>query len=361
MPEHLSGEEAGRYRHRAMSATELLHADDHLADCAACRGAIASADELASLAGLLTSAEASHLDFEQLAAYVDGTAGEIDRELVDTHVAGCALCRHELHDLAKFAVKPHHAARWWIGAAAAAAIAAAALYVPIQGHRAVVSLQDGGRRVTLRRDGRVTGLPPQLTSAQESEIARALQHGKVPKAAGVAALRGSRQTILGKSDATTTQLAPIAPLGCVVIDDRPTLEWSEVPGVNRYRAELFDSHFHPVAASGVLRATRWTVDVPLHRGETYVWQVTAFENDREITAPAPPAPMARFGVLDASRARTIGRLMAQLPPSHLALGIAYAEAGALPDAEREFRALVDENRDSGSARQLLDSVRTSTR
>ncbi|HWS71875.1 MAG TPA: hypothetical protein VN605_07150, partial [Thermoanaerobaculia bacterium] len=82
---------------------------------------------------------------------------------------------------------------------------------------------------------------------------------------------------------------------------------------------------------------------------------------REITAPAPPAPMARFGVLDAPRAKEIDRLASQQPPSHLALGIAYAEAGALPDAEREFRVLVEENRGSDSARRLLDSVRTFAR
>jgi hypothetical protein len=224
---------------------------------------------------------------------------------------------------------------------------------------ALVALSDGGREVTLRSDGKVTGLP-NLTSAQQHAIARALTSGELPPAPNVAALRGSQHTILGATDAAPV-LQPISPLGCVVVDDRPTLEWSPLSGVTHYRAELFDSHFHPVAQSGALHDTRWTVDVPLRRGETYVWQVTAFTGAREITAPAPPAPMARFGVLDAPRAREIDRIAAQQPPSHLALGIAYAEAGALPDAEREFRVLVEENRGSGSAQRLLESVRSSAR
>jgi hypothetical protein len=360
MSSHLSGEEAGCFRRRAMSAAELLRADDHLAECAACRDAIAAADDVASLTAMFADDDISHLDYEQLAACVDGSASAIDREIVETHVADCALCRRELRDLQKFASAPDRRRRWWLGAAAAAAIVAAAIVVPLERERPVVSLHDGGREVTLRRDGRLTGLPPQLTAAQQRDIARALTGGQLPAAPAIGPLRGTKQTLLGATTTAAAELQPIAPLGCIVVDDRPTLEWSPLPGVTHYRAELFDSHFQAVAAGDVLRATRWTVDVPLRRGETYVWQVTGFANDREVTAPAPPAPMARFAVLDASRARTIGRLMAQLPPSHLALGIAYAEAGALPDAEREFRALVDENRDSDSAQRLLESVRTST-
>ena len=359
MPEHLSGDEAGRYRRQAVSAAELLRIDEHLAACPACRTILASADDLDSLAALLTSADLTHLEYEQLAAYADRTADAIDRELVDTHVADCALCRRELQDLQKFARKPRHIARWAIAAAAAILIAIFVTIPRRDANRSLVTLTDAGRQVTLRSDGQLTGLP-HLSPAQQQAIARALTNGELPQAPNVAALRGSRHTILGATD-PRSELQPIAPLGCIVVDDRPTLEWNQLPGVTRYRAELFDSHFHPVAASSVLRETRWTVDVPLRRGETYVWQVTAFANDREITAPAPPAPMARFGVLDAPRAKEIGRLASQQPPSHLALGIAYAEAGALPDAEREFRVLVEENRGSGSARRLLDSVRTSAK
>jgi hypothetical protein len=360
MPEHLSGEEAGRYRRRAVSAAELLRIDAHLEVCADCRAAIASSDELAALAAILPSGDLSHLEYEQLAAYVDGSADDIDRELVDTHAADCALCRRELKNLQTFAARPWHLWRWALAAAAAILIA---LFVTLprrdNGSRSLVSLNDAGRRVTLQSDGRLTGLP-QLSAMQQHAIARALEDGKLPPGPDVAALRGSPQTILGSAP-PATELQPIAPLGCIVVDDRPTLAWSQLPGVTRYRAELFDSHFRPVAASSVVRETRWTVDVPLRRGETYVWQVTAFANDREITAPAPPAPMARIGVLDAPRAQEIDRLAAQQPPSHLALGIAYAEAGAMPEAEREFRALVDDNRGSGSAQRLLDSVRTSAR
>lgn len=364
MPEHLSGDEAGRYRRQAVSAAELLRFDEHLADCAECRAACASADDIDALAALLSDTDLTHLEYEQLAAYVDGSADAIDREIVETHVADCVLCRRELKDLQKFersqfARKPRHLVRWALAAAAAILIAIFIALPRRDAHPPLVALNDGGRQVTLRSDGELTGLP-NLTPAQQHAIARALTNGELPPAPNVAALRGSQHTILGATDPAPA-LQPVSPLGCIVVDDRPTLEWSALAGVTRYRAELFDSHFRAVAASGVVPGTRWTVDVPLRRGETYVWQVTAFAGDREITAPAPPAPMARFGVLDAPRAREIDRIAAQQPPSHLALGIAYAEAGALPDAEREFRVLVEENRGSGSAQRLLESVRSSAR
>jgi hypothetical protein len=44
-----------------------------------------------------------HLDYEQhLEPYVDNRSDHIDREIVDSHVAGCANCANELRDLLEF-------------------------------------------------------------------------------------------------------------------------------------------------------------------------------------------------------------------------------------------------------------------
>ena len=44
--------------------------------------------------------EPFHLDYDQhLVAYVDGTANNIDREIVESHVALCSECAEDLRDL----------------------------------------------------------------------------------------------------------------------------------------------------------------------------------------------------------------------------------------------------------------------
>ncbi|HET9713621.1 MAG TPA: zf-HC2 domain-containing protein, partial [Pyrinomonadaceae bacterium] len=48
-----------------------------------------------------------HLDYEQhLEPYVDGKANEIDREIVDSHIALCSRCADELRDLFAFNQQP---------------------------------------------------------------------------------------------------------------------------------------------------------------------------------------------------------------------------------------------------------------
>jgi len=53
------------------------------------------------------AAGAFHLDYDQhLAPYVDGKADEIDREIVDSHVALCSKCADDLKDLLAFKQQP---------------------------------------------------------------------------------------------------------------------------------------------------------------------------------------------------------------------------------------------------------------
>jgi hypothetical protein len=73
----------------------------------------------------------------------------------------------------------------------------------------------------------------------------------------------------------------------------------------------------------------------LVRGRTYAWQVAASAGEKEIIAPRPPEPPARFMVAEASAAARLRRL----PSSPLARGVLYANAGLLDDAEREFKSI----------------------
>jgi hypothetical protein len=84
--------------------------------------------------------------------------------------------------------------------------------------------------------------------------------------------------------------------------------------------------------------------------------VKAVRGGEEVTSPRPPAPQARFRVLDRAKADELARARRAYPSSHLALGLLYAEAGLLKEAEQELRLLRKANPDSEIARRLLSQI-----
>jgi len=73
-------------------------------------------------------------------------------------------------------------------------------------------------------------------------------------------------------------------------------------------------------------------------------------------APAPEALIIAFG--KSSRSKGVSGVEQTQPRSHLALGVAYAEAGVTAEAEREFQELASENEGSADAQRLLQSLRS---
>jgi len=311
-------------------------------------------------AALIGNAEEWHPEPELLIARVDGTLSAIDRDVVEPHLADCMQCRREVRDLETFArgaVKPRRRVAIWI-AAAAAVLLIAILYPafnrPTSSSPSSVTLVDSGRSVSVSNDGHIDGLG--LAADAESRLAVALTRGTIAEPARAAALRRETESLRGAS--STGAFSPLVPIGCVVVTQQPTFEWTAVPGA-RYKVEVFGDQFRPVAQSELLDVNRWTVPQQLAHGEIYAWQVTAYKpNGETTTSPAPPAPEARFAVIDVNEAARIDELQQMQPRSHLALGVAYAEAGAAAEAERELEALSAENRGSEAAARLLRTIRT---
>ena len=109
MPEHLSQSQLAGYTSRTLGTDELLAVDRHLASCDACHERLASPGvaKLAVSSSYQSGEEPFHLDYEQdLEPYVDGKANDIDREIVDSHVAQCSQCADELKDLLAFKQQP---------------------------------------------------------------------------------------------------------------------------------------------------------------------------------------------------------------------------------------------------------------
>jgi hypothetical protein len=108
MPEHLSQSQLAGYSGRTLDHDELLAVDGHLALCDVCHKRLTGTGAKLALRPSFQSAEEPfHLDYEQhLEPYVDGKANDIDRELVDSHVAQCSQCADELRDLFAFKQQP---------------------------------------------------------------------------------------------------------------------------------------------------------------------------------------------------------------------------------------------------------------
>jgi anti-sigma factor RsiW len=384
--EHLSAEWLEAYVRRALPATEVLAADDHLASCEACRARL-SGDPAAALARLRTSLDSGRPDHpahEELAAYVDGALGDVEKEILETHLEGCGPCAAEAGGLrdVRAELRPHHeyrpsprpvavagaAPRWRPVlqiAAAVVLVALAAWYaaglrrgVPPREAREsiaptapVAGLTDGGRRIALDDHGRVTGLES-FPSAVQERVAAALASGRVVTADD--SLVGSRGQLMGPTSASSA-FGPVSPVGGVIESARPMLRWRALPGASRYQVMVLAADLTPVAESPALRTTEWTPPRPLERGRSYTWQVSAQVGERRALAPAPPEPDARFRVLDAPRAQALADARGR-GESHLVLGVLYAEGGLVEEARVEMSALVGANPGSTLARGLLASL-----
>ena len=68
-------------------------------------------------------------------------------------------------------------------------------------------------------------------------------------------------------------------------------------------------------------------------------------------------PEIKFKVLEEAKMRELNELN-KSPRSNLALGVFYANAGMVSEAEREFQTLAKQNPDSRIAAKLLRAVRS---
>jgi hypothetical protein len=146
-------------------------------------------------------------------------------------------------------------------------------------------------------------------------------------------------------------------VGVVVEEDRPVLRWRSVPEAHRYVVTLSDARGGRLLSSPPLTTTEWTPP-PLPRGQSYLWQVVADIPSGTTAAPRPPEPEARFRVLDLASLQSLDE--ARRVPSHLVLGVLYARAGLVADAERELRALATLNPSASLPEVLLADLRLRT-
>jgi hypothetical protein len=219
--------------------------------------------------------------------------------------------------------------------------------------RESVKLRDGGGTFILDASNGLHA--PGVMQSQDAEAVKsALVARQVEPPPIIAGLAGRYGMLRGASEGVRFGLQ--SPVGTAVLTDRPTFRWRGLEGASHYTVAIYDASFNQVATSPPLNATEWTVAQPLQRGFIYSWQVTAAKDGKLISSPTSPAPEARFLVLDQAGATRLAQAKQTYGNSHLVLGVLYARAGLLDDAEQELRALAKANPGSTVARKLLAGV-----
>ncbi len=418
--EHLSQTQLASYTGRTLDSQELLAVDLHLASCDECHerltGTLPGAARVASFA---SGEEPFHLDYEQhLEPYVDGKANDIDREIVESHVALCSKCAADLNDLLEFKEQPVavvagnvRTPSWWkrwlpqlpsnpVWATAAAGVVAvfilgiAGLWwtkswldeqvrlspepaIPIQSpdkdqpspdptgkglvgdlppEEPRLVLNDAGGQLMLSQSGRLKGLEELPPDLRES-VERALVTGRLRASPALTGWTTGAGHLRGGS-ASESPFVPLGPKDVVIETDRPTFRWRALEGAQHYVVTVYDAQLRKVSSSDQVSGTEWTTPNSLERGVTYSWQISASKDGETVVSPKPPVPEARFRVLDQRAVSALARLKQSAGSSHLAMGIFYWKHGLLEDAERELQALADANPNSPIAKQLLKDIAT---
>jgi anti-sigma factor RsiW len=218
----------------------------------------------------------------------------------------------------------------------------------------VAQLNDGGGQLALNQEGELSGagdLPP----AYRKMLKEALTAPRIERSSQLKGLTRPPSS-LKSTDKQGSEFFVIEPVGKVLMTDRPTFRWSPVAGATGYMVEVYDGQFNLVASSPQLTTNSWAGPKSLSRGQVYSWQVKAIKDGQELTSPRPPEPQAKFRILDGAKANELMKARRAYPSSHLTLGLLYAEAGLLEEAERELRLLQKANPGSEVARRLLSQI-----
>jgi hypothetical protein len=403
--EHLSQKQVEDYSLHQLGAAELLAVSDHLGACEVCRVRVEGAlsgdvaflalhDEAFSENGL----DSAHLTAGQTADYVDQSLAGEALQMVDDHLSGCEHCALAVADLRAFRneIAPSLDRRYgpvseggWrqrfaslfkvgsvpaFGAAALAVLVVATIAWLVwrtQGEKApeVVAVSSPTPPVSQPSPSPEPSLQPppaqevvaqlndgEVPPAYQNRVKEVLTSQRIGRSSQLQGLTRPSSTLMGSNN--QPEFSVLEPTGSVSLTDRPAFRWSEMEGATGYVVEIYDDQFKLAASSPQLTNRSWTIPQPLPRGKVYSWQVKAIKDGQEITWPRPPAPQAKFRILDQSKANELVRARRAYSSSHLTLGLLYADAGLLREAEHEFRLLLRANPNSPLARTLLRQVQS---
>ena len=219
----------------------------------------------------------------------------------------------------------------------------------------VAQLNDGAGVVSVDQQGRLSGAESLPPSYQEL-VKKALTSQRIERSSQLQGLTRPPSSLMSGNE-PGREFSILAPAAVVLMSDRPAFRWSRFEGASGYVVEVYNEQFERVMASPEITTVSWTATQSLPRGRVYSWQVKAVKDGQEVTVPRPPAPQAKFRVIDQGKMNEIVRAKRAYGSSHLTLALLYAEAGLLNEAEQELRMLQRANPQSEIVRKLLRQVR----
>lgn len=294
----------------------------------------------------------AHLSSDDLAAFAAKRLEAPRVQAVFAHLSSCPHCRstwQQAMDTGRSAERvrddlvrehaPHIRRRRVMVQALAAVLAIAVIGVLL-----LVTLRKPAPSVvpevvqtTPRTETVVEPPPSQPTPAPQPidpVIARALERGVLPPPASLAALLAAPAWEPTRGSEGTTD-ATYVPDREVVATPRPRFHFPAERGFPTV-VRVFDRN-REVLTSEPVDSGEWTPPTDLPRGVTYTWQVESTRDGETVVGPAPPAPPARFVVVDENAWRALETARREQPENHLLLGILSARAGLREEAERELR------------------------
>jgi anti-sigma factor RsiW len=402
-----------RFRSRQLSPEEFLASSAHIATCAECRQELAAERNVAAstqfvAGGLRDRLPADvHLTYEQLKDYVDETLPQVERVRLRSHLDGCDGCRQEVSELiflsANLASYPQAAPalypqaapalrqslpqresafqrlanlltarRWQLVGLAVMLLLVALAGVFVWQTRKQQQLANRNQNVQQKAPDNSIGKAPEeahsapgpengtAKSEYDAIIVAAIISEQLAAAPDLKDLKGRPDTLLGDSD-RMQQFELLAPRGTIVQSSRPTLHWQALTGAESYKVYVLNTKFDVLQDSGPLTQNSWTVAHPLTRGQSYVWQVVATKDGKEITAPLAPAREARFKVVDGKTAQAFEHFAQTNPDNHLALSIVCVHLGLFDDAERELKAAAASNQSPELIRKFRQELKAMRR
>lgn len=330
---HVTAAMLRRLHRQELEPAELLSVVRHLQDCAGC--ALLADDALPPRLQLEDDPgnESRHLDAEtQLFPWVDGALAAADREIVESHLEDCEICRAEADDLRRLRTPVRRAPRGWWAIAAGVVVAMAGLI-------AVRRAEPPEMPPSVARPAPSAPSSSAIATYTNPEwsrlVADVVRTQRLPLAEGLDELRPPADPLRGPSESNHRSLVPA---GVVVADVRPRFTWAPIDNAT-YVVSVF-AGASEVAASDVLETPSWTPMTELPQERTLTWQVEVTREGKRFIMPAPPAPPALFRVASSEMRAEIEAARTRHPGDQLLHAILYARAGLVAEADAALRRAV---------------------
>ncbi|CAN5800075.1 hypothetical protein BH20ACI4_BH20ACI4_01520 [soil metagenome] len=403
--EHLNEIELKQYGESNLSPREFLHVQTHLETCEECQRRldemfpkIAEREEALLIEDLQADVKDDfHLNYdEHLKPFIYETISAIDKEIVESHVEVCAVCREDLRDLLNFHREleqekeirefsksgfwatvsnwfstPNRKAVWLTFASVMILVSAGLVwfFALRPANEIVQTPANSGENAKNQTVPIVNQMPIETNqnanTPKTNQSNAQNQNADLPeKVIEMAALVlpkflndlriNESETLRGNNDSETQKIAVISPNGKVIRDSSPILSWQNVANIETYEVTVFDENDNRIAKIESVKNNSWRV-ANLPKGKIYQWQVSAkkVSKDGKTTNYLGKGKFYIVGERDENKI-----IQAQ---NALEKGKAFAEAGLLTEAETEFRQYLKQNPNSENAKKFLRQVQQAQR